>query len=124
MRVIVFGSRTWEHVEIVQYTLVKLFRRVAKADLLITHGDCPTGADRLAQQWAEAYGVTTERHPADWRGKGRAAGPIRNREMCELGAWLAIGFRDVGESPGTDGMIELLKEHHIPGHVVRLEQWQ
>lgn len=46
----------------------------------VIHGGAP-GADQLAKAWAIENGVTHKPYPADWQRHGRAAGPIRNREM-------------------------------------------
>lgn len=113
-RVIVFGSRTWENVGIMQAVLAALPKR----GLLIVHGDCPTGADHLAQLWAEANGIPTERHPADWTKYGKRAGPLRNAEMAQAGAAQAIGFRAAGPSPGTDSMANRCLCHGIPGGLI------
>lgn len=56
--------------------------------LTLYHGGC-TGADAIAAQWARYYGVTAKCWPAAWRAHGRAAGPIRNRQM--IAAALANG---------------------------------
>lgn len=64
---------------------------------LIIVGDCPTGADAIARQWAECRGVRVDLHQADWKFFGRKAGPFRNRIMARLasrlhrsGHWKAI----------------------------------
>lgn len=41
------------------------------------------GADRLALAWAKSRGVDYDTVEADWSEYGRAAGPIRNREMLK-----------------------------------------
>lgn len=56
------------------------------------HGDCrrydalqqevPT-PDRIAHFWAEGAGIPIVACPAAWHIHGRAAGPIRNRQMLE-----------------------------------------
>jgi hypothetical protein len=50
----------------------------------VWQGECPTGADFLARQWARDRGVPLRGFPADWVGFGKAAGPIRNRQMADL----------------------------------------
>lgn len=42
-----------------------------------------SGADANGQAWAESHGIPVKMFPADWKKYGRAAGPIRNREMAE-----------------------------------------
>ena len=49
----------------------------------LLHGGA-RGADRTIGRAANQLGWPVEVLPADWRRHGRAAGPIRNRELLEL----------------------------------------
>lgn len=49
---------------------------------LLIHGDAP-GADRLASAWALDRGVPQCKFPANWKGEGKAAGPLRNQRMLD-----------------------------------------
>lgn len=65
--------------------------------MVLVHGDCPTGADAQAQDWAdeknsEGFDVFVERHPAKWKRFGKRAGPIRNSSMVEVGADYCLAF--------------------------------
>jgi hypothetical protein len=62
------------------------------------------GADECGRRWAIDRGIPVKMFPADWGKHGKAAGPIRNREMAEYGERL-IAFWD-GQSRGTKNMIE------------------
>jgi hypothetical protein len=42
-----------------------------------------SGADAGGEAWAEKRGIPVRWFPADWDKYGRAAGPIRNRQMAE-----------------------------------------
>ncbi len=42
-----------------------------------------SGADAAGEDWARSRGIPVRRFPADWQTHGRAAGPIRNRQMAE-----------------------------------------
>ncbi len=117
---IVFGSRGYAD------------ERVIAADLndalhlgyrLLVHGACMTGADWVAHQIWTCWGFDTEPHPADWGRYLKHAGPIRNREMAQLGAGAAIGYRVPGKSDGTDGMREECREARIPT-LLRGEGWK
>lgn len=41
------------------------------------------GADDIAAQWCMERGVECQTYNADWATYGRAAGPIRNKQMLE-----------------------------------------
>lgn len=62
------------------------------------------GADEYGRQWARINGIPVKMFPADWKSHGRAAGPIRNRQMAEYADRL-IAFWD-GKSRGTKSMID------------------
>ena len=46
----------------------------------IIHGNA-RGADSLAERYGQIHGIPIERYPANWKKHGKAAGPIRNKEM-------------------------------------------
>jgi hypothetical protein len=48
----------------------------------VVSGGAP-GADRGGEEWAAENGIPVKRFSADWTKYGKAAGPIRNREMAE-----------------------------------------
>lgn len=78
------------------------------------------GVDLLGEQYADEHDLPVERHEPDWDTYGRAAGPIRNREMAESAeALLAVWD---GQSPGTKNMIEEAEKAGIEVHVYTLEE--
>lgn len=75
----------------------------------IIEGDAP-GADRLAGGWASARGLNLLVYPADWRSYGRAAGPIRNKQMLDEGKPdLVVAF------PGGAGTANMVKQAKAAG---------
>lgn len=89
-------------------------------DVVIVHGDCPTGVDNWVSGFEDdRTNVTIERHPADWVAHGRYAGPIRNQEMVDLGADICLAFPK-GESRGTRGCAKLAQEAGIPTIITEL----
>jgi hypothetical protein len=135
VRLLLFGSRTWDRPDVIWDCLDILAAQAATAredELLVVHGACfpkpdeATGemplrsADYLADLWVRRrrrvvppLPVRVERHPADWRRYGRAAGPIRDRHMASLGADFALGFiRD--NSAGSTQMNRFAEEADIP----------
>lgn len=73
-------------------------------DAIVIHG-AAGGADGMAEGWARRHDVPVERFPADWCQHGKAAGPIRNRQM------LAEGKPDVVIAfPGGRGTADMVKQ--------------
>lgn len=70
------------------------------------HGGA-TGADRIAGDIGAQIGASVYVIPATWERYGRAAGPIRNRQMLDqLRPDLVLAFHDaLHHSKGTADMI-------------------
>lgn len=105
---IVCGGRHFDDEELLTKTLDKYYKKKGNGHLKIVSGHA-SGADVLAEHWAKMHAVPLIVIPADWNKYGRAAGPIRNREM--LGFIIResknpeiIAFWD-GKSRGTKNMI-------------------
>ncbi|WP_372663650.1 DUF2493 domain-containing protein [Amycolatopsis kentuckyensis] len=110
-RVLLTGSRAWTDWRVIGEKLDYLDLKYP--DLMIVHGACPRGADDIADRYARAHGIRTERHPANWRKHGRRAGHVRNAHMVALGAELCIAFiRDA--SPGASGCAAMAEHSGIP----------
>lgn len=121
VRFIVTGSRDWQESWLVWE---ELDQYLAVPDLVIVHGQCPSGVDLFASQWCEEKGVKQEKHPIveecvyhGWqhsiRLHGPKAGPIRNKVMVDLGAVMCLAFPK-GPSHGTRGTIDLVRAASIP----------
>ena len=115
-RVIVCGSRHWQDREAIADRLYDLSADSDNLNCVVVHGGA-AGADRIAAQEALKLGLLVEAHPARWEKHGKAAGPIRNREMGSLGAVLCIAFWD-GRSQGTRDMIEVAGQNGIPVEII------
>ena len=96
-RVLITGSRYWNDYDAVRLAIEDVLgeRWAATGNpyppITIVHGAAP-GADSLAARAAADYGLRPEAHPADWNGLGKAAGPLRNQEMVDLGADVCLAF--------------------------------
>lgn len=64
MRLAVTGGRTYSDRKRVEETLNRIHAQTP-LDVLI-HGDCETGADRIARDWAIRNGIPHDAYPADW----------------------------------------------------------
>lgn len=65
-----------------------------------------TGADECGKLWANNNGIPVVLFPANWKQHGRAAGPIRNREMASCADAVVL----FPGGPGTRSMFEISKE--------------
>ena len=89
-RLLVTGSRDWTD-------KATIYSAISNAAIppwgwTLVSGACPTGADRIAEGFAEGLGMVVERHPADWDQHGKRAGFLRNAAMVQLGADVCLAF--------------------------------
>lgn len=67
---------------------------IANERLRIMSGHCPTGADRIVEDWATRRGITLMLRPAEDYGAWPFCGPRRNQAMIDA----AAAVRAAGES--------------------------
>lgn len=95
VRILITGSRDWDDVELLED---RLRRYLPAGAVTLVSGACLTGADALAEAFADRVGWIVEKHPADWS-RGRKAGPERNNHMVALGADVCEAFIGHCSSP-------------------------
>lgn len=78
MKVIVAGGRDVTDLLVVSLAIQDSCFQITE---LVSGG--AKGVDDLGELWARTYQVPIRRFPADWNTHGRAAGPIRNKQMAE-----------------------------------------
>jgi len=119
VRILVTGARNWADKTKVLYALRSEQRtaQVPGAQITVVHGACPTGADAIADEVARVLGMNVERHPADWDTHGKAAGPLRNQAMVDLGADVCLAF-PMSDSRGTVHCMRAARAADIPVRVV------
>ena len=66
------------------------------------------GVDTLAERYAKEIGVPVKIYWPDWTNYGKAAGPIRNKQIIE-GADCVIAFWDE-KSPGTRSSLKIAED--------------
>ena len=111
-RVIVAGGRDFQDENYLNESLDHI--RAEYVDIEIVSGHA-SGADKLAEAYAERLGLAIKIFPADWKKYGRAAGPIRNKEMLDYimeGDPIVAAFWD-GQSKGTKNMIEQARRKEV-----------
>lgn len=117
MKVIIAGSRTLSDRALLDEAIKQSGYTITE----VVQGNCPTGADLFAREWAERHGIPVESYPADWAKYGRSAGPKRNEQMArDSGAEALIALWD-GKSKGTGGMIQLAQKYKLEVFVLRVD---
>lgn len=118
MRVLVCGGRDYADRAAVSRALApyKPMPITTCVEHVIIHGGCRTGADALADEWCDVFGVRKRVYAADWKKYGKAAGPIRNARMLAEG-WPDVVIAFPG-GRGTDDMVRQAKAAGVP--VVRV----
>ncbi len=104
----------WPHQRIAAELLARSGGRLVH---LLLHGGA-RGADAAIARAAHQLGWSALVMPAEWRRHGRAAGPIRNRELLELAVARAEAHTSPGVStsvlvvafPGGSGTASLVRE--------------
>ena len=117
-RVVIAGSRHLTDYAFLKKTVDTLYLDLGlkplEETLEIVSGGA-AGADSLGEQYADEKGYTIKRFPADWEVHGKAAGPIRNRQMAVYADHL-IAF-PARNSKGTASMIREAKKRNKLTHV-------
>lgn len=117
INILITGSRDWPYTGIVRRAIDIIRLRHPQSPIVIMHGDCPTGADHQADEYARSLHLPIDAHPANWETYGRAAGPIRNREMVTLlnvrTMPVCLAFVLDG-SRGASGTLGMVRETSIP----------
>jgi len=114
--VLVCGSRSWGNRNSIEHALahswVMGYRR-------LIHGGAK-GADKIAAEIAENWGFIVTEFKAEWDKHGKAAGPIRNTKMLEEGKPdLVLAFQ-IGESSGTQHMVDISIEAGVQVRLLRI----
>lgn len=108
MKLIIAGSRS---LELNYEALMHLMLSMVGNPKEIVNGYCATGVDKVAREMCREHKWNIKYFPADWETHGKAAGPIRNKEMAEYADALLLIWD--GESRGSanmkDNMLKLGK---------------
>lgn len=115
-KVIIAGCRDFSDYDLLKERCDYYLSKKRQEDTVVILSGAAQGADVLGERYAQENGLAIERHPADWKKNGRAAGPIRNAEMAKVADAL-IAFWD-GKSKGTKSMIDLARRNNVPTRIV------
>jgi predicted Rossmann fold nucleotide-binding protein DprA/Smf involved in DNA uptake len=114
MKVIIAGSR-----DINDYNIVLSAFSSCPFEITEIVSGCAKGVDTLGEQVADLICVPICKFPADWNKHGKAAGPIRNKQMADY-ADAAIVIHN--GSRGSLNMIEQMKKLNKPVYEVKLQK--
>lgn len=118
MKFLVTGSRDWANKDVIWARLKHL-----PEYWILVHGNA-RGADTIAAiHWGGKYGSEyVIPYPADWTKWGKAAGPIRNKQMLNENPDIefVIAFNDdISQSKGTKDMVMQAIRKGIPVEIIR-----
>jgi len=131
VKILVCGSRTFDDyggdspidiIDSVLHGILENHLYYTSPSITVIEGGA-RGADRYAQEWAEAYEdrVTLETYPADWAKHGKAAGFIRNQQMLDEGKPdIVVAFVDkpLTQSRGTADMVLRAERAGLPVYII------
>jgi hypothetical protein len=105
MRLIIAGGRDYQLTEADYLRLDAIHERYCVVEVF---SGGATGADECGKQWAAKNDIVFTCYPADWKNHGKAAGPIRNRQMANEAQAVAL-------FPGGRGTESMWKEADAAG---------
>lgn len=128
MRILVCGSRTFLHRDVVWTTLDGIALGLGDdPEMVVIEGQCPYGgADAHAEAWALSgfhSQVSHQPFPPEYDANGKILGPERNRRMLTHGrpdvVWAFVD-KPLAESRGTAHMVRIARDAGVPVRVVEV----
>lgn len=119
MKVIIAGARA-ARTDWAAALVARAMKESGWADQVtqVVSGHAP-GIDAAGERYATYRAIPIKRFPADWASHGKAAGPIRNRQMADYADCLvALPW---GKSPGTRNMIAAMRALGKPVYVLEIQ---
>ena len=105
MKLIVAGGRDFKDYRLLKEALDNFQHEYGNITEVVS--GTAVGADKLGEQYANENNIPIKRFVPDWKGLGRKAGHIRNRQMGDYTKehnGMLVAFWDK-KSKGTKGMI-------------------
>ena len=115
MKTIICGSRHFAAPALMKRVMANL--RWSPTEVI---SGCAPGADTYGEKWAASNRISVKQFPANWKTYGRAAGPIRNKQMAKYGD-ACVAFLYAG-SRGTKNMIHLATIKGMPLCIVYCDE--
>ena len=116
-KVIIAGSREFKDYDFLKEKMDFLLQRKKEKEKIVILCGEANGADALGKKYAKERGFAVESYPADWKTHGKAAGPLRNRQMAAAADACVVFWN--GFSRGSESMIFEARRANIPLRVFR-----
>lgn len=118
VKVIIAGSRSFGDYDWLCDICDSILERLSEQHEIVVLSGGAKGSDTMGELYAKERGYIFKRFPPDWNRFGRAAGPIRNRDMAD-NADILIAFWD-GKSLGTKSMIDIAEKRKLQIHINKI----
>jgi len=105
MNLAIIGSRDFNNYDLLKQTILSLIN-INDVNSIVSGG--ANGADKLAEKFAEEFGLQKIIFKPDWNKFGKSAGIIRNSDIVK-NSDMVIAFWD-GNSKGTKKSIDISKK--------------
>ena len=118
MKVIVAGGRDFNDYKLLKETLDNFQQEYGNIAEVVSGG--ARGSDKLGEQYANENNIPIKRFVPDWKGLGKKAGHVRNRQMGSYTKehnGMLVAFWDK-QSKGTKGMIDYASKIGLKSVVV------
>ena len=111
-KIVIGGCRDYNDYDVFKEFVDSCLSRLKEEhSLTIVSGHC-SGVDLMGERYAKENGLGLEIFPADWDKYGRAAGPIRNKQMVEVSDYVIAFWNQ--KSRGTKSLIAYARELNKP----------
>jgi hypothetical protein len=104
MKIVIAGPRDFD-----EYHAIVDAVRLSGFTVSEVVSGCANGADAEGELWARDHNIPAKRFPPDWETHGRAAGPIRNKQMAEYADAAILIWRGEKGTPGTANMLSCMR---------------
>lgn len=108
-KILVTGDRNWTNYERIYTILQQLIQYYGRYTVI--SGECK-GVDLLAKTACQQLNLEYIGYAADWNLYGKAAGPLRNKQMLNEKPQLVLAFHNnIINSKGTKHMLNIAKDY-------------
>ena len=118
MKAVVAGGRDFKDYKLLKYTLDSFQQEYGNITEVVS--GTAIGVDKLGEQYANENNIPIKRFVPDWKGLGKKAGHVRNRQMGDYAKehnGMLVAFWDK-QSKGTKGMIDYANQIGLKSVVV------